>query len=236
MTGHVRSMLPDSTITRIRENPRGYYHQENAYGQGQALIVVIGKTMADLRSRLKVNQKQIFNFVERKMFERNTAFVYRSGEQFKMAEDYLRMMHDYVEIENIPEKKMVWLGRDFPYRWLSVSWATPNDSTELEVQLDALLRDTYENKMGSIKLNDEYLTRESFWFKQYSSYKYYGLWESKEEIKGGPFIAYGFYEPVNDRLYLLSGVIHAPDKDKIPYLRQMETIFRTFDTVPYQPD
>ena len=243
VTPQVRSMLPDSTITRIREDPHGYYYQENAYAQGQALLVVAGKSVLDLANRLRVNQDQIFKFIERKMFERNTAFVYRSGEQFEVAEKYyeqygyyLRMMHDYIEIENSPEKQLVWLGRDFPYRWLSVSWSTPNDSTELAVQLDDLLTDTFENRMGTIRLNQDYQTRESFWFQQYSAYKYYGLWESKTEIKGGPFMAYGFYEPVKDRLYLLSGLIHAPHKDKIPYLRQMETIFRTFDTELYEAD
>jgi len=243
VTPQVRSMLPDTLITRIRENPKGYYYQADAYAEGQALIVVAGKSIADLRSRLKVNQNEIFDFIEAKMFERSTAFVYRSGEQFEMAQGYydqhgyyLRMMHDYVEIENSAEKKLVWLGRDFPYRWLSVSWETPNDSTELEVQLEALLRDTYTKRMGSIVLNEDYLQSESIWFKQYSAVKYYGLWESKEELKGGPFIAYGFYEPIKDRLYLISGIIHAPNKDKIPYLRQMETIIKTFDTSPYHPE
>ncbi len=243
VTPQVRSMLPDSLITRIRENPKGYYYRENAYADGQALIVVAGKSFADLRHRLKVNQAEIFDFYERKMFERSTAFVYRSGEQLELAQTYydehgyyLRMMHDYVEIENSAKKRLVWLGRDFPYRWLSVSWETPNDTSELEIQLESLLRDTYSKRIGSVVLNDDYLQSESIWFKQYSAIKYYGLWESKEELKGGPFIAYGFYEPVSDRLYLISGIIHAPNKDKIPYIRQMETIIRTFDVKPYQPE
>ncbi|MCF7822865.1 MAG: DUF4837 family protein [Candidatus Marinimicrobia bacterium] len=242
ITGQVRSMLPDTTITRIREKRGAYYHRKDAYAQGQALIIILGKNYSDLQNRLKLNQDEIFKFVERKMYERNTAFVYRSGEQFELARKYfdqygyyLRMMHDYVEIENAPKKKLVWLGRDFPYRWLTVSWETPDDSTELETQLTSLLKDTFGHRLGDVQLNESYLQSESFWFKEYSAIKYYGLWESKKEVKGGPFIAYGFYEPVKDRLYLLSGIIHAPEKEKIPYLRQMETIFRTFDTKAYKP-
>jgi hypothetical protein len=243
VTGQVRSMLPDSVITRIRERPTGYYYQEDAYAKGQALVMVVAKSYADLRNRLSTNQDQIFNFVEKKMYERNTAFVYRSGEQFEMAQAYydehgyyLRMMHDYVEIENSVDNKVVWLGRDFPYRWLSVSWTTPDDSTELETQLDKLLEDTYQNRLGNISINVDYTSSEEIWFKAYSAVKYNGLWESNEDLKGGPFIAYGFYEPGKDRLYLLSGVIHAPEKLKIPYIRQMETIFHTFDTKPYEVD
>ena len=238
----VRSMLPDSTIQRIWNNPRGYYRGEDTYAQGQALLIVAGKSQAELRSRLKVNQEQIFNFIERKMFERNRAFIYRSGEQFELAKAYydqygwyLRMMHDYVEIENNPAKNLVWLGRDFPYRWLTITWASPDDSSALEVQADRLLRSTFGQKISSIKLNEEHLEKQEFWFKSYSGYKYFGLWDMTEEVKGGPFIAYCFYEPVKDRIYLLSGIVHAPDRAKIPYLRQMETMLQTFDTKVYEP-
>lgn len=242
VTPQVRSMLPDTTISNIRNNPKGYYYQGNAYAKGQALVVVVGKSLADLRNRLEINQNQIFDFVEHKMYERNTAFIYRSGEQFELAQKYydsygfyIRMMHDYVEIENRPKNKMLWLGRDFPYRWLTVTWATPVDTT-LEVQLNDLLNQTFGRKLKDVQLNRDYLTSESIWFKQYSAFKYYGLWESKLEVKGGPFIAYGFYEPETDRIYLLTGIVHAPDKAKLPYIRQMETIIRTFDTKPYIMD
>ena len=242
VTPQVRSMLPDSTINNMRRNPKGYYQQGDAYATGQALVVVIGKNLADLRNRLEINQDQIFNFIEKKMFERNSAFIYRSGEQFELAEKYynqygfyLRMMHDYVEIENRPKDNILWLGRDFPYRWLVVSWATPTDST-LGYQLDNLLTNTFGKKLKDVKLNRDYLISEPIWFKQYSTYKYYGLWESKSEVKGGPFIAYGFYEPVKDRIYLISGIVHAPEKAKMPYIRQMETIIRTFDTEIFEVD
>ncbi len=242
VTPQVRSMLPDSTINNLRNNPRGIYYQGDVYAKGQALVVVVGNSLGDLRNRLEINQDKIFNFIEHKMYERSTAFIYRSGEQFELAQKYhdaygfyIRMMHDYVEIENKPKDNLVWLGRDFPYRWLVVTWVEPSDST-LEYQLHELLTKTFGGRLKDIKLNRDYLTVESIWFKQYSAYKYYGLWESKLEVKGGPFIAYGFYEPVKDRIYLVSGIVNAPEKAKMPYIRQMETIIRTFDTNVFEED
>mgnify|MGYP002639621219 CR=1 FL=1 len=242
VTPHVKSMLPDTTIKRMLKNPKGYYAQADAYAKGQALVVVVGTTLADLRNRLKVNQNQIFNFIEQTMYKRNTAFIYRSGEQFELAQKYydqygyyMRMMHDFVEIENNPKTKLVWLGRDFPYRWLTVTWDTPGD-TLLEVQLNDLLKRTFGSRLKDVKLNMDYLTVEPTWFKSYSAYKFYGLWESTVEVKGGPFIAYGFYEPVKDRIYLISGIVHAPNKAKMPYIRQLETIIRTFDTEIFEEE
>jgi len=242
ITPQVRSMLPDTTIANMLKNPRGIYYQGDAYAKGQALVVVAGKSLADLRNRLEINQETIFNFIEHKMYERNTAFIYRSGEQFELAQKYfdqygfyLRLMHDYVEIENKPKDNLVWLGRDFPYRWLSITWAEPTDTT-LEYQLNSLVNETFGKKLKDVRINPDYLTSESIWFKNYSAIKFYGLWESKQEVKGGPFIAYGFYEPVKDRIYLIAGVVHAPEKAKLPYIRQMETIIRTFDTEVFEEE
>jgi len=243
VTAQVRSMLPDTLISRIRQTSGAVYSRRDAYAKGQALVVVIAKSRADLRQRLEQSQEQIFNFIESTMFERNTAFIYRSGEQFELAEQYfdqygfyLRMMHDYVEIENNPEKHLVWLGRCFPYRWLVISWVAPDDSTELEVQTRRLLKNTLGKKIGSVRLNEEYLTSEPIWFKEYAAVKYYGLWGSKTEVKGGPLLAYSFFEPVKDRIYCLAGLVHAPDREKMYYLRQAETIFRTFATQIYEPE
>jgi len=242
ITPQVRSMLPDSTISSLRNNPKGIFYQGDVYAAGQALVVVIGTSLADLRNRLEINQERVFKFIEHKMYERNTAFIYRSGEQFELAKKYydqygfyIRMMHDFVEIENRPKYNLVWLGRDFPYRWLTVTWAEPSDST-LEYQVNNLLTSTFGEKLKDVRLNRDYLSSESIWFKQYSAWKYYGLWESKTEVKGGPFIAYGFYEPVSDRIYLISGLVHAPDRAKLPYIRQLETIIRTFDTEIFEAD
>ena len=242
VTPQVQSMLPDTTIKNMIKNPKGYYFRGDAYAQGQALIVVAAKTLAGLRNRLQANQDEMFNFVENKMYERQNAFIYRAEEQVELAQKYydqhgfyVRMMHDYVEIENNTKNNLVWLGRDFPYRWLTISWASPTDTT-LEVQLDQLLTSTFGSKLKDLKLNRDYLTAEEIWFKEYSTIKYYGLWESKSEVKGGPFIAYGFYEPLKDRIYLISGIVHAPEKAKLPYVRQLETIIRTFDTQPFVLD
>ena len=244
ISAQVQSMLPDTLVTRIRSSKNYIYMRGDAYAKGQALTVVLGKNVADMRRKLKTNQDKLVDFYDFKFFERMTAFVYRAEEQVELAQKfydqhgyYMRMMHTFVEIENNFKKRMVWVGRDFPYRWLVTSWEpASDDTTSLEEATLDLLEDTFGNRLRTVRLNKEYVQSEEMWFKEYLVIKYHGLWESREEVKGGPFLAYGFYEPSSDRIYLLTGLVHAPDKAKLPYLRQLETIIRTFDTKVYSEE
>ena len=241
ISGQVRSMLPDSTLNRIRESQTGIYLRANAYAAGQALMIVAAKNPPDLRNRLRENQDAIFNFFENKFLEREEAFVYRSGEQREMAEGYyekygwyLRMMHTFVEIVDNPAQQFVWWGRDLPIRWLTISWMDPVDTLDLQASAHVLLERTYGTLLSDVQLNRDYLLEEEVWFKEYSAYRLSGLWESKEEVKGGPFAGYVFYEPEKDRIYFLNGLVFAPDRRKVPYIRQLETIMHSFATQPYE--
>jgi hypothetical protein len=47
---------------------------------------------------------------------------------------------------------------------------------------------------------------------------------------GGPFLTYTFYDEPTGRIYMISGMVFAPNFDKREFLRQMEVIAYTFRT------
>jgi hypothetical protein len=47
---------------------------------------------------------------------------------------------------------------------------------------------------------------------------------------GGPFLTYAFYDQASDRIYMVDGAVFAPGYDKLPFIRQMEVIAKTFRT------
>lgn len=65
-----------------------------------------------------------------------------------------------------------------------------------------------------------------------------GLWymvgeENGEKVQyggGGPFLTYAFYDQPTGRLYLIDGMVFAPNYDKREFLRQLEVIAYTFRT------
>lgn len=61
-----------------------------------------------------------------------------------------------------------------------------------------------------------------------------GLWRMREDLMGGPFVRYSFYEPGQRRLYVVYGMVFAPQHrfrgDKREFLRQLEVTTQTFRT------
>jgi hypothetical protein len=53
-----------------------------------------------------------------------------------------------------------------------------------------------------------------------------GPWTNPSEVTGGLFVTYGVI--CGDRLVLLDGNLYAPDRRKVPYVIQLDTIFETF--------
>lgn len=60
-----------------------------------------------------------------------------------------------------------------------------------------------------------------------------GLWKSEKEIRGGPFILYGFYDVITERIYLLDFSLFDPrlNKQKRKLIRDGEVILHTFGVV-----
>jgi hypothetical protein len=57
--------------------------------------------------------------------------------------------------------------------------------------------------------------------------KLVGLWKVDGALMGGPFVAYAFLNPQEDRVYYLYGFVFAPGQDKRNYMRQVDAIMRS---------
>lgn len=55
-----------------------------------------------------------------------------------------------------------------------------------------------------------------------------GLWENDKWVIGGPFEAWAFYCAADDRTYLLDLSVYAPDREKLPLIRTLRAVARTF--------
>ena len=53
-----------------------------------------------------------------------------------------------------------------------------------------------------------------------------GPWTNPADVTAGLFVTYGVI--CGDRLVLLDGNLYAPDRSKVPYVIQLDTIFETF--------
>jgi len=62
-----------------------------------------------------------------------------------------------------------------------------------------------------------------------------GLWNVQNDYMGGPFISYSVHDAARNRIVTLFGYVYAPRLDKRNYVRQLESIFKSFSFVS-EPD
>ena len=58
-----------------------------------------------------------------------------------------------------------------------------------------------------------------------------GTWKIPRKVMGGPFINYTFYDEEHSKIIMIDLSVFNPDLDKsskLPYLRQLEAIARSF--------
>lgn len=55
-----------------------------------------------------------------------------------------------------------------------------------------------------------------------------GWWGNRALVGGGPFLTYCFYEPSQERVYMLDGSLFAPGFDKTALMRNLDAIAHTF--------
>lgn len=192
-----------------------------------------------------------FNRVTR---ERMTRDMFEKGRQPDIERQLMdkhgfavNVQHDYFTA--IDTTNFVWLRRVInsqSWRSLFVYYEddfSPADLTPEWVfaTRDSLSREWIQGNLNGFVAIDyrRELNSENIDFLGRFAYETRGLWHmigyddegnSIEYGMGGPFVNYAFYDQETGRVYMIDGMIFAPNYDKREFLRQMEVIAHTFRT------
>ena len=206
-----------------------------------SLVSTLERTADDLIARLNEATRQRLH---REMFD--------IGRQQNI-EEYLMENHDFAVhgqhdyVVALDTSKFVWLRRTLSDTWRSFfvyyeEDANPNDLTPewmLDTR-DALAEKHLQGTSGGWVEVDrrQQMDSTAIGFKGRFAYEVRGLWHmvGRENGRkfpfgmGGPFLTYAFYDELTRRLYLIDGMVFAPNFPKREFLRQMEVIAYTFRT------
>ena len=118
-------------------------------------------------------------------------------------------------------QNFLWLGRGYPYRWLTFTLA--NSSHFLTVA-DAwkAIEKHLGSTMPQINLLEILRSEESVFIEGNSIRVMHGVYEHIESQTGGPFVIYLFDGHVQNEVILVSGFVNNPGRKKAPLLRQLE--------------
>lgn len=120
------------------------------------------------------------------------------------------------------------LSAESPVRLLLVHWreeSVPTDPASWDPILDGILwRYNDQDFVQRDRTRADLVP-----FREGAAVKWDGVWQNEKYVIGGPFRAFAFTE--GGRSYLIVGIVFDPGADKLPTMRQVEAMLRTFRPV-----
>jgi len=206
----------------------------NQFAKNQLFMILSGNSYDQINDYLIQNKSFIKEQFDNNFFEKQTKYFLENERQeeleVKLSSNYdwtMKIPWGWELIKNESDKSFFWIGQELPFRWIAVHWRKGNFFSKEDALEYA--QDFPQNYFESIRYNPDYLRIEFDDFNSESAYRIFGLWESIEDAKGGPFQGYLFYDYENDRTFYISYIVFNPGGKKAFYLRQMEMIAKTIN-------
>jgi len=209
---------------------------ENVFSLGQVVSIIRGN-LNDLSSNLKLKGDWLFEEYNDRYLKRISEHLYEINEQTDISEDLfkrygwtVRVPHDFMIVQEDRLANFVKLGRDFPRRWFSIHWIDNQTGS-------ALHRNSLKSIMKYMGSFSDYQYFESTYLPWTINkinidnrvmWRIEGMWESAIAASGGTFISYIFFDESSKRLFHINMLIFNPGGKKLMFLREMESMVRTF--------
>ena len=134
---------------------------------------------------------------------------------------------DYKLIRSDSLNSFVWIGRGYPYRWITIHKSGKNNYLQKISAWDQL-KIEFADLMPSIKISEFYKNTSNYQTDKNMLHIMRGIYEHEESASGGPFFVYIFETESVNEVILVSGFVNYPGHEKILLLKQLEIIANTF--------
>ncbi len=246
----------DSVRQMIETGTPALVARTNQWRRNQLVYYLAGASSNDLVASIEKYSDQIryhYNEISRQRLHRD---MFDIGRQHDLEQTLMKRhgfavngQHDYFIA--IDTTQFVWLRRTLTDTWRSmfVYYEEEGDPRKLNSEWMIRARDALTQRYiggtagGWIEVDRRRpMTSQEINFLGRYAIEFRGLWHMVGEENGrkfpfgmgGPFVAYAFYDEPSQRLYLIDGMVFAPNFSKREFLRQMEVIAYTFRTLEDQ--
>lgn len=212
-----------------------------AFAKPQTVVVVGGKTNAEIIAQLTDNRRKIIDaFIKEEVKEKQRR-INLSLLDVKQMEDALKFS------VNIPSAYKIGKATD-NFFWIrkSLSNTKTMDLMFYEAPLEAITEND-STIVAITQIRDEitktqipgedniYMTVEDAYapslyktiIDNKKAYEVRGVWEVKGQYMAGPFITYAIMDEVNQRYLIADGYVYAPSLKKREYIFELESIIKS---------
>lgn len=253
----LRARLSEEAEQAVMEGQPAVVARPDLWRQSQRIFFVTANNAQNLIEALEEEGASIRNTFHEVTLERMEREMFEKGRQHEL-EDSLMQRHDFavnvqhdyqIAIDTTTESRgFIWLRRLLTdtRRELVIYYKEHPDPSDLSPEWvyntrDSLMERYLQGNVGGAAVTDyrRPLETENVDFLDRYAYITRGLWHMADEDEdggltlyggGGPFVNYSFYDQEQDRLYMIDGMVFAPNYGKRDFLRQMEVIAHTFRT------
>lgn len=232
----VTAMLDATQRQQALQGERYLFQSDDPWRRQQRLLILAAPSREALGQHLSANAAGLFEAFEQPLRAQIEQQLYSVREQQELARrlerEYgwsLRIPHDYFIFKELPAGRFVMLRRTSPERWLFVAWREAT-AAELPTLAEVIAwRDTIGEKYyegDRVATHD--LSAATTVFAGRPALVVRGLWENEVKIAGGPFQCWAIPDPARHAVFLVDIAIFAPGVEKVPHLRRLEIIARSF--------
>ena len=230
----VKSLLGEELFNETIDGSEQIIFSEDQFGRDQLFMIISGKTINEINNALIEKSEWIRSYFDKIFIEKKKKYLFGNDRLKKVSKEFkqkygweIQVPWGWEVLKELPDSNFVWLGREMPYQWFSIHWEDGliiEDSTIAVEYSYRFPQEFYKN----IRYNDYKYQMEQVVFNNWTAWKSFGIWESIEEARGGPFINYTWYDGVTDRTYNLNMLVFIPSKNKATFMRQLDIIAHSF--------
>jgi len=236
----VNQVITDPEIIEGIQNGKYYvFIQEDQWVADQLVVILISNDIHTLREKIETNKQFLYQVFEKDFNKRLTNDIIRHRYDKKLEkrlmETYnwtMQVQQDYFVAYELPKQGYIWFRRLNPERWMSVRWIADADTSYLNPNWIIKER----NRIGDQyyqghRISETFLFSHRTTFFERPAQLTTGVWEHDEITAGGPFKNYTFFDAPTKTIYMIDIALFAPHRRKLPLLRRMDVIARSFRTI-----
>ena len=212
------------------ENP--IWLLENVYAEEQNIILLKSIDTIHLENILNENHDWIFSNIINKIDLNILRYIKTKGENTELISKIkskfdldIIVQKDYKLLSESPDSSFLWIGRGYPYRWLTLHivdrhlFENPGRSF---VSIDSL----FAHYLPDITVSQHYKSFYVELIKQKVIPILRGLYDHEESQTGGPWVMYVIGTNDPSKVILATGFVNNPGHEKVLQLLQLEVLFR----------
>ena len=225
-------LLMDRLIDKTNKN-EPLFILPDLYAKNQIVCAIHTLDAIAMENEIKTSSEWILSEFRNMLIERIELDLFKNGKNISLSDKVRKMfgytLHlqpDFTTIKSDSLKPFIWMGRGYPYRWITIH-ISEKDKYSDTINAWKELSKEYSEIMPDVKIGKYFRKSEVLEYHNKKSKIMRGIYEHIESESGGPFFVYIFDTESMNEVILVSGFVNYPGHEKILLLKQLEIIAST---------